>query len=221
MKWILDTIYVMLPDGRCLFSTSYIKKPPPVQLITGFLGASNDILQELTGEELTAFSTNRFTVKIKNFQNIIVVASLDSKSQNDIDPILELIGIEFVKIFSEVLLNWNGDVSIFDSFTERLDQVLVSANLTEREDPWRTLDSISLLKLSEDLQKIAFVFLEIGHCKVKDLSKHLEISEEELGSSLEKLRKLGYIGRAKVDSEIEYFLTKPSKSLNIQVDDEI
>lgn len=198
---IIDSVYLLLPDGRCIFSKSYVETEIDPHLLGGLLNAFNIASQQWLREGVRKFiSEEGSNFIIKDFSSFLVVVSGDLKVDEEI--ILEKIGLKFLSKFGNRIDSWqSGNIGILKTFENDLNKILniTSDNNTSRllpknqkvDEPF--LDSLTIINLPKELQKTALALLSIKSGTVEQVSMETNRSANQEKEFLEQLANLGYV----------------------------
>ena len=210
---IIDSVYLLLPDGRCIFSKTYKDKGSQQidpHLVGGLLNAFNIASHQLLKDGVRKFvSEEGFNFIIKDFSSFLVVIS--GILSTDEEHILEKIGMIFLSKYGDKIEKWKaGNIGIIKNFETDLNKMLnISLELVSStdsnpnirlEEPY--LDSLTIISLPKDLQKTALSLLTIKEASLEELSHETKRSIDEELKNVEKLVEMGFV------------LKKKSKNLN-------
>ena len=215
----IDSVYLLLPDGRCIFAKSYKnendQKIDP-HLLGGLLNAFNIASHQWLKDGVRKFiSEEGFNFIIKDFSSFLVVISgiLDPNEES----ILEKIGLIFLSKYGNQIDKWQqGNISSIKNFENDLNKILqvsnqvnisnYSSSSNKSDEPY--LDSLTIISLPKELQKTALAMLTLKKATLKQIVKETNRTEEVEIKNMERLVDLGYILKKQVstNSTVEYFL---------------
>ena len=213
---IIDSVYLLLPDGRCIFSKSYIETEIDPHLLGGLLNAFNIASNQWLKEGVRKFvSEEGRNFIIKDFSSFLVVIAGVLNADEEI--ILEKIGLKFLSKHGATIEKWQeGNVGILKDFEQDLNKILnvdtdkgtsrILIKGQKLEEAY--LDSLTIISLPKDLQKTALALLTLKEATIESISKETKRSIEEEKRFVEELVKLGYIRKQiKTNTDLNvYFL---------------
>lgn len=216
---IIDSVYLLLPDGRCIFSKSYKeqkKQQIDPHLLGGLLNAFNIASHQWLKDGVRKFiSEEGFNFIIKDFSSFLVVISgiLDA----DEEIILEKIGLIFLSKYGDKIEKWQaGNISSLKNFETDLNKILnvsqetvstiQTSSYIKPDEPY--LDSLTIISLPKELQKTALTLLSLKEATVEDISKETNKDKEIELKNVETLVELGYVLKKKdlKKNKIIYYL---------------
>ena len=216
---IINSVYLLLPDGRCIFSKSYKDQGSQQidpHLVGGLLNAFNIASHQLLKDGVRKFvSEEGFNFIIKDFSSFLVVIS--GILNTDEEQILEKIGMIFLSKYGDKIEKWKaGNISIIKNFETDLNKILnISQELVSSsdanpkirlEEPY--LDSLTIISLPKELRKTALSLLTIKEASLEELSFETKRSMDEELKNVEKLVEMGFVlkKKSKNFNKIIYFL---------------
>ncbi len=216
---IIDSVYLLLPDGRCIFSKSYkkqYKEQIDPLLLGGLLNAFNIASHQWLKDGVRKFTSEEgFNFIIKDFSSFLVVIS--GILETDEEIILEKIGMIFLSKYGDKIEKWQaGNISSLKNFETDLNKILnVSQEMIspvetktyiKPDEPY--LDSLTIISLPKELQKTALTMLTLKEASIDDIIKESKRDKETELNNIEKLVELGYILKKKVvlTNKIIYYL---------------
>lgn len=213
---IIDSVYLLLPDGRCIFSKSYVETEIDPHLLGGLLNAFNIASNQWIKEGVRKFvSEEGRNFIIKDFSSFLVVITGVLKADEEI--ILEKIGLKFLSKYGDKIEKWQeGNIGILKDFEQDLNKILKvdTDKSTSRilikgqklDEPY--LDSLTIISLPKDLQKTALALLILKEATVEMITKETKRTIEQEIHFVEELVKLGYVRKEKgTNTELNiYFL---------------
>ena len=204
---IIYAIILIKSNGTPIL-TEYFQSPdeiPNSELLGRMIIAIKGFTNEVLKEEMKTVVMENLAYNVKNFGlfSVIVVTGLDDTPFD----IINEIGFRFVSKFGEDLLDKNIRVDKFQPFKKIISEVINHTSHDESGSlrPSKTFNTIDIYNLPADLQEIAMVMISLTEGSLTDISKELTINKEELQSKLDRLQKLGYIGKKARNSEIIFF----------------
>ena len=124
MPSVIEEIWIFTRDGIPIAEFGS-KKNFKQEMVGGFLSAIKTYCQEVSGSELKSFSMGDFKFMcVSALKNSIIICckSAMSVKEKNIQKMIKVITKMFNEMFSvEELENWNGDISLFDDFSKKLD----------------------------------------------------------------------------------------------------
>jgi chemotaxis protein CheY-P-specific phosphatase CheC len=124
MVHIVEELWIFSRDGIPLVE---IFKGTQINniLIGGFLSAMKTFAKEMSGKTLNSFTTgpHRFYIASSLEERAFLVCKYDSKvKEKKIKKVMEIIIKFFEDMYSiNEIENWNGKISYFDKFKDRLE----------------------------------------------------------------------------------------------------
>jgi len=137
MTKLLRDIWILAESGLVMFHRVFNKKID-ANLFGGMLTALNSFAEELSEGGLSNFelANKRFTVAKEG--NYLFIANAEKK--NSIKKVkieLEKLKKRFFEFYPEnLLLNWNGDTSMFNDFGDKIEDSLELTALKLEEAFW-------------------------------------------------------------------------------------
>lgn len=215
----IDSVYLLLPDGRCIFSKSYKDKnvkPVDPHLLGGLLNAFNIASHQWLKDGVRKFvSEEGFNFIIKDFSSFLVVIS--GILNTDEESILEKIGLIFLSKYGNEFEKWQqGNIGSIKNFENDLNKLLQIPNQIaaskENKTSYKTeqpyLDSLTIISLAKKLQKTALALLTLKEATIEEVVKETKRPIEFEQDNLEQLVELGYILKkiTPIDNKIVYYL---------------
>lgn len=215
----IDSVYLLLPDGRCIFSKSYKDKgnqQVDPHLLGGLLNAFNIASHQWLKDGVRKFvSEEGFNFIIKDFSSFLVVIS--GILSADEESVLEKIGLIFLSKYGNQIEKWQqGNIGIIKNFENDLNKVFriptqVAASNENKpsiktDEPY--LDSLTIISLPKELQKTALALLTLKEATLEEVVNETKRSLESEQDNLERLVNLGYVlkKRTAIDNKIIYYL---------------
>lgn len=208
------SIYILLDDGRAIFSKDFVPDPPPSQLLTGMMRAMQDFIFELTGDYITEIVAGGFRFFCELFGPLMIVLVTSptiEKNDFNVDSKLNKIGLRFMRNYGAILDAWKGDVNEFIEFENDIAEILGDFSVVSVQ-PIKQLTGLSLLSLSPSVQHVARILVELGRGTKEDISHQLQIrghsiDADDLELGLLELINAGFIGYSLRDGDRDYFIS--------------
>lgn len=124
MKPIFDDLWVLTSSGVVVFD-HVVDVQLKSQLFGALMSALNSFAEQLAEGGLSNFelSEKRFIIMKKN--EFLFVASTTKKvKEKTVIQQLENIANNFFEKYSDVLMNWDQDISVFSDFKEEIESAL-------------------------------------------------------------------------------------------------
>ena len=121
MAKLLQDIWILMDTGIVLFHRVF-NETVDANLFGGFLSALNSFAEEITKKGLSNFeiADKRFTI-LKDGNFIFIANASKQHKHRKVKEELSKIMQKFYQIYPKNLLNnWNGDVSIFSNFKDKI-----------------------------------------------------------------------------------------------------
>lgn len=196
-------VYIIVDDGRCAYFKAFSELAPSPHLVSAMLTAMQVFIKEVTGSffsEVTAGPFSFVSEKAGPFSVVLV----STKSSEALAKAKYLV-LRFIRRYQSALDQWKGETLDFQNFD--IDVADVFGNQEDiRIDPKIPLDSISLIKLKPNLQKVAKQLLTKEEVSVDQLAEELGESRFKVYANLNELFELGHVGRYTKDRKLIYFI---------------
>lgn len=198
----VDSVYILLPDGRCIFSKSYKGSAADPNLLGGLLSAFNIASRQWLREGVRKFvSEGGSNFIIKDFVSFLIVIA--GRMDTDDEAKLDTIGLKFLSKYGNEIEDWGkGRISMFKGFAQTLDDILGTKEEEDRIEADRerdpedlVLDSLTIVYLPPRLQKTALGILTLRSGTAEEVAEETERSVEEEVDNLAELQSQGYIHR--------------------------
>jgi len=199
----VNSLYIMLDDGRCIYNQYFTPTAPPKNLITGMFTALQGFIIEITGRYPTVLSTGQYTFFFQKRGPITIVLSTNEKIKQPSE--LSEIGLRFLQQFGNEVDAWRGNEGFFDDFYDDLVDLLGVEMTTTRVDPTKPLDPMTLLHLDSEYHPVIKELIRLKNASSNQIADILKDKEFQVRLKLEKLVDKGYIGRYIVDEDYYYF----------------
>lgn len=121
---ILQDIWILDRSGIVIFYREFDKVVSP-QLFGAMMSALNMFAEQLTEGGLSNFDlqSTRFTI-IKKSDLIFVANSSKQYSQKKVNKELKKISDKFIKLYSEKLKNFDGEIGAFSDFKNEIESAI-------------------------------------------------------------------------------------------------
>lgn len=172
-------------------------------LFSGMISAISLFTNELKIGEIQFFETKDHQIIIHARKNIIVVGVVENKKEDDfVIKTLKNIAQRFLDQYSESLDNWNGDIGIFEPFSNEIAEIFYTSFAEfyiARDFPRNVIKVIREIQNKFEPHIIRFTGLKIGQERAANVSQKLidkiNNQENEIGKSFLKI----------VEKEINHF----------------
>lgn len=131
---MIQALYILVADsGLCVLDRKYGEAEMDPNLISGFLTALISFGQELSsGNRVHVIDFGAFDICLSLKNNIIVAATVDKTDDgNAAMAVLAEVNNQFVKKYSSVIQNWDGNLEPFESFVPVLDHITKDGKASE------------------------------------------------------------------------------------------
>ncbi len=131
---ILKDLWILTESGLVLFSRVFDQTINP-QLFGGLMSALNMFAEKLTEGGITNFEMSdlRFVI-VKRRSFLFVGSSLNKTKEKKVVDELRIISDVFFEVYSEILTNWNNDISHFSNFADHIDKSLEKQPINKLKD---------------------------------------------------------------------------------------
>jgi hypothetical protein len=161
---VINGFYIIY-DGICLFSRQYNKRyKDNHHLVSAFLSALDLFAKEISDKHLTKMVLEDDVFSFSLVNNILFVYTYDDVKDSFLEGISNEISAKFLEKFTSELKNWNGEVTIFESFKEDADNIVSmkgKSTLLEMEHFLKRQKEKRLKKLKYKKRKGDRVLLEM------------------------------------------------------------
>jgi len=205
----IATIYILLEDGRCIFTYNLVPNPPPYLLVTGLLAALQDFVFEVSNSYISSFTAGEYTFLCEKRGpiQVVIATTLEGEKKPNLEFNLLQIALRFINKYGELLEEWDGNTVVFDTFITELEEILGKEDLKYRESvPTNPLSSFTLVKLESNLQETAQAMLQIRNGNISQVHELTDRTIYQIQSDLDKLVELGHIGRYSSEGKWIYFI---------------
>lgn len=213
-------VYILLPDGRCIFSKSYRNDSTDSQVLGGLLTSLNFASQQYLHESIRKFVSEGGTnFVIKDFSSFLTVFQVGGEINQEIEAKVDIVGFRFLSNYGNTIEKWaQGKISRFKDFDKIIDnilgikgsidtqrQVVAPASNTDGEE--KILDSLSIMVLSRTLQKTALAMLDLKEGTIEEIAKETKNNIQNEEQNLETLVNMGYIQSRKYNNMKIYYVS--------------
>lgn len=125
MVKLLQDIWILNQNSGVVLFHRVFDETVDVQLFGGLMSALNSFAEVLSQEGLTSFdlSSKRFSILKK--KNILFIGNAPKNiREKKIFEELSNIANKFFELYSGVLDNWDGDITVFKDFEKKIDDSL-------------------------------------------------------------------------------------------------
>ena len=214
----IQAVYILLRDGRCIYSRAYSENPADPQLLGGMLAAFNIASRQWLSDGIRKFEADGgLSFIVKDFETFIVTFQVSRNLTSEKESFLDVIGYKFLMKYGNTLSPFEGNITMYKGFTPILDNVLgvitseeekIDQNIQIRGiiDDDKVLDSLTIIELPKNLQKIALDLLTVKQATPEELASGSNSSVEEIEQNLENLLERGYIMCKTIGSRKLYYI---------------
>ncbi len=131
---ILKDLWILTENGVVLFSRVFDQTINP-QLFGGLMSALNTFAEKLTDGGISNFEMSdlRFVI-VKRRSLLFIGSSLNKTKEKKVIDELMLISDMFFEVYSDILVNWDNDVSHFSDFSDRIEKSLEKQPIKKLKD---------------------------------------------------------------------------------------
>ncbi|MCK5237987.1 MAG: hypothetical protein KAR33_00480 [Candidatus Thorarchaeota archaeon] len=191
---MIQALYVLIADsGLCVLDRKYGEGEMDPNLISGFLTALISFGQELSsGNRVHVIDFGAFDICLSLKNNVIVAATVDKTDDgNAAMAVLAEVNNEFVKKFSSVLQDWDGNLEPFEEFMPKIDEITKDGKASEM----RIVVPILKGKVSPMLVRLGQISQEVydvgqkckGKLTVRDIADQLGKPVKDVQKALHSL----------------------------------
>ncbi|MFO7795537.1 MAG: hypothetical protein ACQERB_06030 [Promethearchaeati archaeon] len=120
MGKILRDLWILSSDGITMYSRVYNPKVNE-QLFGAIMSAINKFAEQIADGGISSFELSDIKFSIIKKNEILFVANADLEEKDKrINQELSNISDKFFEVYSDKLEKWDGDVSIFSEFEEKI-----------------------------------------------------------------------------------------------------
>ena len=191
---MIQALYVLIADsGLCVLDRKYGEGEMDPNLLSGFLTALISFGQELSsGNRVHVIDFGAFDICLSLKNNVIVAATVDKTDDgNAAMAVLAEVNNEFVKKFSSVLQDWDGNLEPFEEFMPKVDEITKDGKASEM----RIVVPILKGKVSPMLVRLGQISQEVydvgqkckGKLTVRDIADQLGKPVKDVQKALHSL----------------------------------
>ncbi|MFW9953147.1 MAG: hypothetical protein ACFFD3_01245 [Candidatus Thorarchaeota archaeon] len=191
---MIQAIYVLIADsGLCVLDRKYGEAEMDPNLISGFLTALISFGQELSsGNRVHVIDFGAFDICLSLRNNVIVAATVDKTDDgNAAMAVLADVNNQFVRQYSSILPNWDGNLEPFESFVPKLDEITKDGKASEM----KILVPLLKGKVSPMLVRLGQISQEVydvgqmctGKLTVRDIADQLGKTVKDVQKALHSL----------------------------------
>jgi len=128
---LIEKVYIINKAGVAIFSKTYNHQlQDDDMMISGFLIAISQFAKQVTQKgSVEEIKLADITFKYKKMENITVIfRGSGLANTQDLDHKLTQLGTAFLIKFKDIIENWDGKLSRFDTFKEKVDEVVQTQN---------------------------------------------------------------------------------------------
>lgn len=211
---MIESVYLLLNDGRCIFSKSYRNSEIDPHLLGGLLNAFNIASNQWLKEGVRKFvSEEGKNFILQDFSSFLVVIA--GNLDQDEEIVLEKIGMRFLSKFGDKIDKWSsGNVGIIKDFEQDLNKILNISDfpknttmvnkISNPDEPY--LDSLTIISLPKDLQKTALALLTLRNANIEEISRETQRNSQDELRFVDELIQLGYILKKQIGSKVSYYI---------------
>ncbi|MHA1945564.1 MAG: hypothetical protein ACXAC6_01055 [Candidatus Hodarchaeales archaeon] len=209
---IVYAIYIIDDGGRPLLSQHFQSTDniPDEVLLGAVLTAFKDLSADVTSQKTWGMETlgmGRLFYHTKSFGpfNVFIVTNTPKGHEN----LLRTIGLRFMREHhQEVVHDYFGDLRIFDTFKQTIQEILQEQNLVDESGRIISTKRFSvgeIFDLAIDLQATALALITLEEGTLEEISKESGESPIQTVNSLNELQKMGFIGRREKEGKQVFF----------------
>ncbi|MHA1521586.1 MAG: V4R domain-containing protein [Promethearchaeota archaeon] len=123
---LLEIFIIQKGTSFLLVRRTFTKKEIQLEgnLFSGMISAISLFTTELKMGEIQFFETKENRIMIHPFEDIIAVGIVEGKKGDTFaEQTLRKIALKFWDVYSDVFLQWNGDINLFSQFPEMIDEI--------------------------------------------------------------------------------------------------
>ena len=214
----IQAVYILLRDGRCIYSRAYTENPADPQLLGGMLAAFNIASKQWLSDGIRKFEADGgLSFVVKDFETFIVTFQISRTLSSERESFLDVIGYKFLAKYGNTLSPFEGNITMYKDFTPILDNILGVITTKEERiekkfqirgiiDDDKVLDSLTIIELPKNIQKTALDLLTVKQATPEELASGSDCSVEEVEHNLENLLNQGYIMCKTIGSRKLYYI---------------
>ena len=181
---LLEIFIIQEGSSLLLLRHSFTKKKYEINgnLFSGLISALTMFTSELEIGDIKHFQTGELRVFITTFKNVIFVGLVEE------DPHSEIIGISlkqirenFLEEYSQEIANWNGKISIFEGFREKIDEIVFgnfSKFFIEKDFPKHVIRVIRKFQSKFEPKYLKIIGEEIGFTRAVAVSSFKSLKKQ-------------------------------------------
>jgi hypothetical protein len=198
---LIHSIYLIIASsGLCVLSQRYGEITFDEDLIAGFLTALKDFTTEVTSGRglIRIIDMKEYNVILVFREGIMLAAAADKLDDKNIAMnALEILVQTFNEKYQSELVKWMGNISVFEDFTDIMDEQLLQGKIAEVP--------VKLPKLIKKIPKMAVkmglmdeTLSKIGkYCNgkrtIEDIAEELGMPEDEVIIKVDDLEQMGWV----------------------------
>ena len=132
---LIQAVYILIADsGLCVLDRKYGEAEMDPNLISGFLTALIQFGRELSaGNRVHTIDFGAFDICLSLNNNVIVAGTVDkTDDDNAAMAVLADVNNEFIKLYKDILVEWDGNLEPFDKFVAILDKITEDGKASEK-----------------------------------------------------------------------------------------
>lgn len=124
MPKLLKDLWIITENGVVVYSRAFEQKINP-QLFGALMSALNTFAQRLSDGGISNFEMSNIRFVIVKRRDFLFIGSSSNKvKEKKVIDELKVISDKFFEVYSDTLLNWDNDVSIFSDFSKYYDKTV-------------------------------------------------------------------------------------------------
>lgn len=207
---ILFGCYLISADGRPLVWQVFQSPDelPEGGLLSPLLTSIQGVALDLVKREgaIEKMNMGGITYHMQWMGDFFVVLVTDTEEKPD--TVMNNIGRKFLSTYQDRIRKWNGDISMFEDFTEILLNILdknFKLDVTQSINPTKRFDTKALFNLDKSVKDTALAIFSLKTATAEEIAQESGESEEKAAENLDKLKEMGYIGFKVQNNEPIYF----------------
>lgn len=194
---IIYAVYILKNNGTVLVSEYYQSESnlPELSLMGSLITSLKGFTSKALQNDMKTIESQGLVFHVRSFGSfsVIVVTNL-SKAPTDV---IQEIGLSFLKDYGEDLLETETGSKTYDSFQKTLKNIIAFYTFDETNSlmPFRSLSPQEIFDLPAELQQVALTVLSMGEGTIEQIKEEIKVNISNLAERLEKLQKLGYLGK--------------------------
>jgi len=132
---ILKDIWILTANGVVLYSRVVDERLNP-QLFGALMSALNTFAEKLSNGGISNFEISQMKfVLVRRRDYLFIGSSLNKTKEKKVIEELKTISDKFFEVYpQDVLMNWDGDISIFSNFGEQIEKSLEKQTINKLKD---------------------------------------------------------------------------------------